>query len=89
MLHSRRQRLKNIKGVQAIEFIRILRARTLYNILTAINMELEQDSFEFPLCGTAGDIDYLDCEMANNWNTGNTLSEENQDLDLSIDSIED
>lgn len=52
-------------------------------------MELEQDSFEFPLCGTAGDIDYLDCEMANNWNTGNTLSEENQDLDLSIESIED
>ena len=54
-----------------------------------MELELEQDSFEFPLCGTVGDIDYLDCEMAYNWNTGNTLSEENQDLDLSIESIED
>lgn len=50
---------------------------------------MEQDSYEFPVCGMAMDIDYLDCEIANNWNCGNTLSDENSDLDLDISSIDD
>lgn len=49
----------------------------------------EEQGIEFPICGLVGDIDYLDCEMANNWNTGNTLSEDNIDLDLDIIHIED
>ena len=49
----------------------------------------EEQGIEFPICGLVGDIDYLDCEMANNWNTGNTLSEDNIDLDLDIGHIED
>ena len=47
------------------------------------------EGVEFPICGLVADIDYLDCEMANNWNTGNTLSEDNIDLDLDITHIED
>lgn len=46
------------------------------------------EGVEFPICGLVADIDYLDCEMANNWNTGNTLSEDNVDLDLDITHIE-
>ena len=26
------------------------------------------EGVEFPICGLVADIDYLDCEMANNWN---------------------
>ena len=47
------------------------------------------EGVEFPICSLVADIDYLDCEMANNWNTGNTLSEDNIDLDLDITHIED
>lgn len=48
----------------------------------------EEQGIEFPICGLVSDIDYLDCETANNWNTGNTLSEDNIDLDLDITHIE-
>ena len=48
----------------------------------------EEQGIEFPICGLVDDIDYLDCEMTNNWNTGNTLSEDNIDLDLDITHIE-
>lgn len=48
----------------------------------------EEQGIEFPICGLVADIDYLDCEMANNWNIGNTLSEDNIDLDLDIAHIE-
>ena len=50
--------------------------------------DYEEQGIEFPICGLVDDIDYLDCEMANNWNTGNTLSEDNIDLDLDITHIE-
>lgn len=50
---------------------------------------MEDASFEFPLCGIADDVDYLDCQAANAWNTGNTLSDENLDLDLDITKIDD
>lgn len=40
----------------------------------------------FPLCGLDTDIDYLDCELANNFNN---LSDNNTDLDLDIETIED
>lgn len=52
-------------------------------------MIMYDEGVEFPICGLVADIDYLDCEMANNWNTGNTLSEDNIDLDLDITYIED
>lgn len=52
-------------------------------------MIMYDEGVEFPICGIVADIDYLDCEMVNNWNTGNTLSEDNIDLDLDITHIED
>lgn len=45
-------------------------------------------AIEFPICALGIDVDYLDCEIADRWNRGDTLSEVNQDLDLSIDEID-
>ena len=43
----------------------------------------------FPICALGTDVDYLDCEIDDKWNRGETLSECNQDLDLDIENIED
>lgn len=60
-----------------------------YTCIRIIKFKIMYDEgVEFPICGLVADIDYLDCEMANNWNTGNTLSEDNIDLDLDITHIE-
>lgn len=50
-------------------------------------MDYIDGAIEFPLCGLDTDFDYLDCAMANAFNNGETLSDENIDLDLDIEHI--
>lgn len=50
-------------------------------------MDYIDGAIEFPICGLNNDIDYLDCAAANAFNNGETLSDENIDLDLDIQNI--